>query len=381
MRLIFQVKGVDEEEDQPCTTYISVMIYFTPAFKTSFSDPIHHIKRQVSYANLVFSQCEIPLKLYIFCIQELEDFIEDSDSCQRLKDFERAKENLLNSSDIGILMTGSNTTTGLGMAYLGPPIKPTNPPIAWVYPVNDGNFVHEIGHIFGCHHNPEAQKGSYSNVKQDLKRRKMKTSEALQTRELLTTANYGYHMKGSNMLTIMAYHNETFTRQIPRFSSKEQTYNGVPLGDAEHDNRGQIMKTMFDISCYGDESSNCYHHQASCKKKCSENCCPMYKSEMVSVVRKIVTVTLARNPLNPTFGGPSCSLYSLGMSVGLFIDWNTYTILHTSKCYILEGSQLVPGDCIIGINNHKVENIPPDEVSKIWRQSGDTLKLDVSKVQ
>ena len=61
----------------------------------------------------------------------------------------------------------------------------------------------------------------------------------------MNKSNYGYHMKGSKMRTIMAKWTKNFIYEIPQFSSKIHSYNGVPLGDSENDNRGQIMKTRF----------------------------------------------------------------------------------------------------------------------------------------
>ena len=144
----------------------------------------------------------------------------------------------------------------LGIANLGPPKKDTTrpPPIAWVCPFDDLVFLHEVGHIFGCEHDRDHE-----------------------TEDWMMDSNYGYHMKGSNMRTIMAYENKNHEQRIPRFSSKDQAYCGVPLGDSRHDNRGQIMKTRFQVSKYGDESGNCGHHSTSCEEKCSQKCCPMYR--------------------------------------------------------------------------------------------------------
>ena len=66
---------------------------------------------------------------------------------------------------------------------------------------------------------------------------------------------------------------------IPRFSSKDHSYRGAPLGDSENDNRGQMMKTRFLISQLGEETGNCHHHASTCKRKCPQDCCHMYRSE------------------------------------------------------------------------------------------------------
>ena len=55
----------------------------------------------------VLSDCDIPVKLYIYCIEELRTFHEDLDAYRRSADFQEVKEDLLNTADIGILMCGT----------------------------------------------------------------------------------------------------------------------------------------------------------------------------------------------------------------------------------------------------------------------------------
>ena len=228
---------------------VSVMVYYTPAFKAFVTDPIKRIKMQIAYANQVFAECVIPVKLHIFCIEELEGFVEHPDPGDRLEDFRYAKKNLLNTADIGILMTGTQASDGnlvcSGRAKVGPSKNPlTHPPIAWVYPEDILSFVHEVGHIFGCRHDKDSCGVDGIDV---------------------ATSNYGYHMKGSQMHTIMAYGNDNYTNRIPRFSSKDHTYEGVSLGNAENDNRSQIMRNRFLVSQFGDESGDCGHFGKSYK--------------------------------------------------------------------------------------------------------------------
>ena len=66
---------------------------------------------------------------------------------------------------------------------------------------------------------------------------------------------------------------------IARFSSRDRSYDGVPLGDSRNDNRGQIMRARFLVSQFGEKTGNCHHHASSCERKCSKDCCDMYRSE------------------------------------------------------------------------------------------------------
>ena len=78
----------------------------------------------------------------------------------------------------------------------------------------------------------------------------------------------------------MAYRSSSYsTKKIPRFSSKYHTYYGARLGDSQNDNRGQIMKSRFLVSQYGDKTGNCHHHIYTCERNCPYDCCNMYRSE------------------------------------------------------------------------------------------------------
>ena len=251
-------------------TEISVMFYITEEFRSFTDDPICFIRRQISHANHVLSECDIPLKLYIYCIEELEGFKEDPDVSKRLLHFEFAKMNLLNTADMGILMCGTPSTkvkgkSGIrhGNAFMGPPrmYNPfVGPPIAWVYPENSLTFLHEVGHIFGADHDRGTLELQGQSTKSD-------------------NSNYGYHIEGSHMCTIMAYRNNNYPKRIPRFSSLDHRYKGLPLGGSKNDNRSQIIQAMVQVSQFGTETGKCGHHNDSCKKKCLSGCCPLYKSE------------------------------------------------------------------------------------------------------
>ena len=224
--------------------HVSVMVYYTSAFKTYIADPnrdtkytrnhwpdpVHHIKRQVAYTNLVFHENKLPVKMELHLIEELKGFDENSDGIKRWEEFVSAKKSkaaLLMSADVAILMTGSTSASGeRGMGGCC-----SHNPFAWVFPEDELTFIHELGHIFGCSHNTESWSDPGTRGK----------------------SNCGTLVKGSNMLTIMSYLTFIHNQRIPYFSSKDLKYQGFRLGDDEHDNRGHIMKARFLLSVRGDK--------------------------------------------------------------------------------------------------------------------------------
>ena len=157
------------KKDHNTTAHVSIVVYYTSAFKTYIADPnrdtkytrnlwrdpVQHIKRQVAYANLVFLENKLPVKMELHLIEELKGFDENSDGIKRWNEFvsaKKSKEALLMSADVAILMTGSTPASGeRGMA-----VCCSHYPFAWVFPEDELTFIHELGHIFGCSHNTEA---------------------------------------------------------------------------------------------------------------------------------------------------------------------------------------------------------------------------------
>ena len=117
--------------DNSSMARVSVMVYYTTAFKEDFlNETIAVIELQIKNANEAFANSLIPVQLDLFCTEELEGFVEteSDDANQRLADFWVAKskyrqssgftrenatdedgdlayKSLLNTADIGILMT------------------------------------------------------------------------------------------------------------------------------------------------------------------------------------------------------------------------------------------------------------------------------------
>ena len=285
------------DQDHTTVAHVSIMFYFTPDFKNFAPDPISHIKKQLRFANQVMSFNDIPVKFGIFCIEELKEFDESPDANRRMKDFMLSKPNslaLLNSADMGILMCGTAANEQGDGAVYGLACQGSQPPVAWVFPKDPLILSHEIGHLFGCHHNREMEEGGERDQ-----------------------SHYGYLIKECKMTTIMANTNDACSTEIPFISRKDKealiyecpqllnvtndkviyTENNnsirchfmlpesakglsenwkhirIQIGDSQNDNWSQMMRFRFVMSRIGDKCGNCGHHSDSCERNCPLNCC------------------------------------------------------------------------------------------------------------
>ena len=120
-----------------------------------------------------------------------------------------------NALELNIFLQSSDAS---GAAYLGPSSQNGSPPIGWVQLGDALIFAHEVGHLFGCEHNREVEGGGSNN-----------------------DYSYGYLLRGSNMLTIMAYFANGFTNWIPYFSNDDYSIGGVNMGTPRDDNRDSLV--------------------------------------------------------------------------------------------------------------------------------------------
>ena len=250
------------------------MIYYTKELKNAVTDPILYIEKLVGESNNVFGNSQVPLRLQVHCIQEL-DIGEDADGELRFYEFLYAKtnqslgytqnhyyyyydpilaqESLLNSADTAILITATKAGSAEGYASLGPTQITGGYPVAWVSIKSLVSAVytltHEIGHLFGCLHDREQMR--------------------LDGTEMVgNETGYGYLVEGTRYYTTMAYGSASNDVWIPYFSSKDLTYEGLPIGDAENDNRAKLIQNRFLVSQVGDESGTCSTTVKSCAGMC-----------------------------------------------------------------------------------------------------------------
>ena len=152
-----------------------------------------------------------------------------------------AQELLLNSADTAILITATHAGSLAGGALLGPTQITGGSPVAWVSIGSQWYsavyaFTHEVGHLFGCLHD--------------------RAQYMLEGTEMVgNETGYGYLVEGTRYYTTMAYPTQSNNVLIPYFSSKDLTYEGLPIGDAENDNRAKLIQNRFLLSQVGDESA------------------------------------------------------------------------------------------------------------------------------
>ena len=193
-----------------------------------------------------------------------------------------ATEGLLNGADVAILMTATTSSLHVGMAYNGPMLKTGVPPLAWVslgrsIPTGEISFAHEVGHLLGCRHNREQPLSGVKDLGEKMKNsvlmkticscgspssmyalpntdRESEPDGGLVTQE----TGFGFHVKGSNFYTVMAYPTARHNVWIPYFSAEYFKYRGMPIGNAWNDNRRTLIENRFLVSMTGSEGST-YH--------------------------------------------------------------------------------------------------------------------------
>ena len=92
---------------------------------------------------------------------------------------------LMNTADIGILLTSGASSDACGSAYLRPLYYNNDnyPPVGWVgKDCNVNTLAHEIGHILGARHNREISSSTFND----------------------DNFGFGYLIRGTNAATVMA---------------------------------------------------------------------------------------------------------------------------------------------------------------------------------
>ena len=66
---------------------------------------------------------------------------------------------------------------------------------------------------------------------------------------------FGYHVRGSNYHTVMAYPTARHNEWIPYFSADRFRFRGLPIGDPLNDNRRTLLENRFLVAMTGSEGS------------------------------------------------------------------------------------------------------------------------------
>ena len=258
-------------EDNSTVVDVSIMMYFTGEFKNVVTDPTTYIEKLVQDSNVVFENSEVPVRLQVHCIQEL-NVGEDSNFEKRHNDFtfiltnrshngdwtRDEQRHILKSADTAIILTATVANCAAGAAHSGPSQITGEPPFGWVaigaLVSRVQVFAHEIGHLFGCQHNREEMNGGLSNE---------------------TDYGYSYLVNGTRYYTTMAYSTGSNDTWIPYFSSKDLAHEEIPIGDAKNDNRAELIQNRFLVSQVGDESDTCPNTVDSCAGMCMRSNAPI----------------------------------------------------------------------------------------------------------
>ena len=81
--------------------------------------------------------------------------------------------------------------------------------------------------------------------------RELESNGGLVTHE----TGFGFHVRGSNFYTVMAYPTARYNEWIPYFSANNFKYKGLLIGDAMNDNRRTLIENRFLVSMTGSEES------------------------------------------------------------------------------------------------------------------------------
>lgn len=137
-----------------------------------------------------------------------------------------------------VILIGSNNYSFCGIAYLGNGMAYMNEyayAMVAVGCLDSGilSFTHEFGHILGAHHDT-------NNVGSDAS---------------YLPFGYGYQSTTGQFRTIMAYDCPGSCPRINYWSNNKFTYNGLPMGNTNSDNRRLINYSAYVVANYRNSST------------------------------------------------------------------------------------------------------------------------------
>ena len=234
-------KSDDVTADNFTQVTYSVMFYFTPEFSFLTADIPGYIDQVIAETNQGYANSQIPVRVSRHCIEAatINDIADTSTFIQTFRDMKGSVTALRNTADAAALLAGDFNSCGV--AYLatyssGNTVSVAQKSCALGY----FSFGHELGHNFGCHHNPETATNSYFSHGHG---------------HLISSgaASTGYR-------TILAYFATGHATRVNFYSNPSVLYpvTGTSTGLAGLSNNAAVITAnRFSMASLGDESATC----------------------------------------------------------------------------------------------------------------------------
>jgi len=231
-------RGRGAADNTTMATY-SVKVYFTPEFALETSDIEGFVSQAIAETNQGYANSQVPITVELFCIEPatVNDYPDSSTMLKLFRDMKGVSNYpaLRDSADAAALLA-VDIGSSCGIAYVdttatGHTISVTEKRCSVGY----FSFGHEIGHNYGCRHNPEES-----------------------TNEVYP---YGHgHLIDGGYRTILAYTAEGHETRANYYSnpSIDLPATGTPTGVAGLSNNAAVLLlNRFAMEGLGDESSEC----------------------------------------------------------------------------------------------------------------------------
>jgi hypothetical protein len=215
----------------------SVKVYFTPEFALETPDIEGFVSQAIAETNQGYANSQVPITVQLFCIEPatINDYPDSHTMLQLFREMKDSVVELRDTADAAALL-GIDIGDSCGVAYVdttgnGLTLSVTEKKCSVGY----YSFGHEIGHNYGCKHNPEESTN--------------------------TEYPYGHgHLIDVGYRTILAYTAPNHKTRVNYYSnpSIDLPATGTPTGvEGLSNNAAVLLLNRFAMESLGDESSQC----------------------------------------------------------------------------------------------------------------------------
>jgi hypothetical protein len=186
------------------------------------------VRKSIDSANKVYENSGLKIRLAAVKVYRISDYTETGDwDTDRDRFFRHAgarQERLANKADVAVLLFNGRAKCG-EVQQINASLDTAFAVVWWSCSIGNLSFVHEVGHLQGADHSePNA-----------------KVPPAF-------AYGLGYPYR-RRWRTVMVYPEHGGPR-LPYFSSPNNKYNGVPMGDARHNNVRVLQETAQRVSSF-----------------------------------------------------------------------------------------------------------------------------------